>query len=493
MAKIGGARRTGTKTGGKVSFGGMPRLAGLSALLLLAGCGGGQDKAETTSVEQMLTNPYPSTYAPYTGQPTLITGVTILDGTGAKIKDGAVFFRDGKIEAVGQTGKIKTPQGDVVKIDGRGKYLTPGLIDNHSHLGVYPAPGFRSTSDGNEATSPNTAQVWAEHSVWPQDPGFTRALAGGVTSLQILPGSANLFGGRAVSLKNVPSRTVQGMKFPDAPYGLKMACGENPKRVYSNSGPATRMGNFAGYRAAWIDATHYKKEWDDYLEKTEKGEEVDPPKRDLKMETLAGVLAGEILVNMHCYRADEFAQVIDMSKEFGYQVTAFHHVVEGYKAADLLAENGICASVWADWWGFKLEAYDGVRENAALIHNQPGSCTIIHSDSDIGIQRLNQETAKAMADGRNIGIEIAPEEAIKWITANPAKAMGVLDQTGTLEPGKMADLVLWDGDPFSVYTKTEQVFIDGALMYDVNDPSNSPRMDFEIGQEGNQTTGGAGQ
>ena len=386
------------------------------------------------------------------------------------------------------------PKGDVRTIDGSGKFVTPGLIDNHSHLGVYPSPGFSSTSDGNEAVSPNTAQVWAEHSVWPHDPGFTRALAGGITSLQILPGSANLFGGRAVTLKNVPSRTVQGMKFPEAPYGMKMACGENPKRVYgSKGGPSTRMGNFSGYRASWIDAKKYKEDWDAYLKKAGDGEGGDAPKRDLKLETLAGVLSGDILVNMHCYRADEMAQVIDMSKEFGYKVTAFHHVVEGYKAADFLAENGICASVWADWWGFKLEAYDGVRENAALIHNQPGGCTIIHSDSAVGIQRLNQETAKAIADGRNLGIEIAPEEAIKWITANPARAMGILDQTGTLEPGKMADLVLWSGDPFSVYSKAEKVFIDGALMYDMDDASNSPRMDFEIGQQGNPVTGGAGQ
>ncbi len=467
------------------------------ALLFLAGCGSGEKKDEKNadgSVQSMLTNPYPSTYEPYSGEPTVITGATILTSTGEVIENGAIFFRDGKIEAVGKADKIDAPKGDVVTIDGAGKFVTAGIIDNHSHLGVYPSPGFSSTSDGNEAVSPNTANVWAEHSVWPHDPGFTRALAGGITSLQILPGSANLFGGRAVTLKNVPSRTVQGMKFPDAPYGMKMACGENPKRVYGNKGgPSTRMANFSGYRSAWIDAADYKKKWQDYAEKSGNGEEADAPTRDLKNETLAGVLAGDILVNMHCYRADEMAQVIDMSKEFGYQVTAFHHVVEGYKAADILAENGICASVWADWWGFKLEAYDGVRENAALIHNQPDSCVIMHSDSGVGIQRLNQEVAKAVADGRRIGIDIPPEEAIKWITANPAKALGVLDKTGTLEVGKMADLVVWDGDPFSVYTKTSKVFIDGALMYDADDTSVSPRMDFEVGQQANRTTGGAGQ
>ncbi|WP_306251493.1 amidohydrolase [Parvularcula sp. IMCC14364] len=467
------------------------------AALALTACGGGGEKkpdGEAAEVQSMLTNPFPSTYEPYLSAPTLITGVTILTGTGDKIEDGDIFFRDGKIESFGAAGDIEAPRGDILRIDGTGKFLTPGIIDNHSHLGVYPSPGFSSTSDGNEAVSPNTANVWAEHSVWPQDPGFTRALAGGVTSLMVLPGSANLFGGRTVVLKNVPSRTVQGMKFPDAPHGLKMACGENPKRVYGDrGGPATRMANFAGYRSAWIDAAEYKKKWDDYLEKAENGEEAEAPGRDLKNETLAAALNGDILVNMHCYRVDEMVQVIDMAEEFGYKVTAFHHVVEGYKAADYLAENGICASVWADWWGFKLEAYDGVRENAALIHNQPDSCVIMHSDSGIGIQRLNQEVAKAVADGARIGIDIPPEEAIKWITANPAKAIGVLDQTGTIETGKMADLVLWDGDPFSVYTKAEKVFIDGALMFDANDPALSPRMDFEIGQQANGTTGGAGQ
>ena len=460
--------------------------------LLVTACGGDNADGEDSDEEarQMLSNPFPSTYEPYPSQPTLITGATIYTGTGELIEDGVIFMRDGRIELVGAADEVDPPRGDIVTIDAEGRFVTPGIIDNHSHLGVYPSPSVRSTSDGNEATSPNTAEVWAEHSVWPQDPGFTRALAGGITSLQILPGSANLFGGRSVSLKNVPSRTVQGMKFPDAPYGMKMACGENPKRVYASSGPSTRMGNMAGYRAAWIRAAEYKDKWDEYLENPA---ENDAPTRDLQLETLAGALAGEILVHQHCYRADEMANIIDLSKEFGYHVAAFHHVVEGYKVADLMAENDICASVWADWWGFKLEAYDAVPENAALIHAQDGGCTIIHSDSDIGIQRLNQEAAKAMADGNNLGLDIAPEEAMAWITANPAKSMGILDQTGTLEAGKMADVVVWSADPFSVYAQADHVWIDGALMYDRSDDAISPRTDFEIGQLDNETTGGAGQ
>jgi len=444
-------------------------------------------------------DPYPSTYAAYTSSTVLITNATVLTGAGGRIDNGSVLMEGGKITAVGVD--LEAPEGASV-IDAEGKWVTPGVIDIHSHLGNYPSPSNASTSDGNEATAPSTPQVWTEHSVWPQDAGFTRALAAGVTSLQILPGSANLFGGRSVVLKNVPSRTVQGMKFPDAPYGLKMACGENPKRVYGEKGgPSTRMGNFAGYRSNWIEAKAYQKKWADYWEGYEgwaddhEDDEDAPeaPGRDLKLETLAGVLNGDIRINMHCYRADEMVQVLDMAKEFDYKVTTFHHAIEAYKIADILAENGVCAAVWADWWGFKLEAYDTVSANAALIDVQPDSCAIIHSDSDIGIQRLNQEAAKAMGAGRRIGFDIEPKDAIVWITANPAKAMGIFDQTGTLEPGKMADVVLWNGNPFSVYAKAEQVYIDGALMYDRSDPARSPRMDFEIGQLDNGFTGGAGQ
>ncbi|HBK91580.1 MAG TPA: amidohydrolase [Parvularcula sp.] len=490
----------------------MARGAALAALAGLAACAP-QPKTETPGAPESAgkpsrwsADPFPSTYAPYASGVTAIRGATILTGAGEKIDNGVIVLADGKIAVVGGA-DTAVPEGASL-IDAKGKFVTPGVIDIHSHLGDYPSPSMESTSDGNEATAPNTAQVWAEHSVWPQDAGFTRALAGGVTALQVLPGSANLFGGRSAILKNVPSRTVQGMKFPGAPYGLKMACGENPKRVYGEKGgPGTRMGNFAGYRAAWIEAADYKKKWEKYWDEkdafdkkkekpaagAEEAKEPEAPARDLKLETLAMALNGDIVVNMHCYRADEMALVIDMAKEFGYKVTTFHHGVEAYKIADLLAANGICAAVWADWWGFKLEAYDTIRENAALVHAQPNGCAIIHSDDASGIQRLNQEAGKAMADGNRIGLDIKPEQAIAWITSNPAKAMGIGDKTGSLEAGKMADVVLWSANPFSVYAQAEKVFIDGALMFDRSDPKRSPRMDFEIGQLGQGFTGGAGQ
>ncbi|MFW6027502.1 MAG: amidohydrolase, partial [bacterium] len=427
-------------------------------------------------------------------KPVLITGATVLTGTGEKIENGHVFMKDGEIVSVGPAADAPDAPGDGVTVDAQGKWVTPGLIDIHSHLGVYPSPSMRSTADGNEATDPVTAEVWAEHSVWTQDPGFTRALAGGVTAMLILPGSANLFGGRSVTLKNVPARTVQGMKFPGAPYGLKMACGENPKRVYGGrtQAPSTRMGNMAGYRAAWAAAKEYQREWDDYYDKAEAGEDVTAPARDLELDTLSAVLRGEILVHMHCYRAEEMAAVLDMAEEFGYRVSAFHHAVESYKLADVLAEDGACSAMWADWWGFKLEAYDMVRENAPMVH-AAGACAIVHSDSGVGIQRLNQEAAKTWADGRKAGFDIPRAEAIAWITANPAKAMGIAEKTGSLESGKAADLVVWSGDPFSVYTQAEHVYIDGALAYDRNDPDRSPRTDFEVGQYEYERTGGAGQ
>ncbi len=413
---------------------------------------------------------YPSTYKPYPGVASAIRGATVYDGRGKKIENGVVFMSGGKITAVG--GPDTPIPADIAVFDGTGKFVTPGIIDIHSHLGDYPSPQVEAHSDGNEATSPTTPEVWAEHSVWPQDPGFSRALAnGGITALQILPGSANLMGGRSVTLKNVPARTMQGMKFPGAPYSMKMACGENPKRVYGDRGrmPSTRMGNLAVNRETWLGAIDYAN---------------DPKaKRDIGKETLVGVLKGEILIQNHCYRADEMALVMDMAKEMGYKVTAFHHAVEAYKIADLLRENDVCSAIWADWYGFKMESYDGILENAAFLQRE-GACVVIHSDDANDIQRLNQEAAKAQAAGQRLGIEISDATVIGWITYNAAKAMGIGDMTGSLETGKMADVVLWNGDPLSVYSRPEKVWIDGALMFDALNPKTRPVSDFELGQPG---------
>ena len=440
---------------------------------------------------------FPSTYAAPARQPVLFKNATILTGDGRRLDEPDLYIDEGQIQWVGE-GEMAL---GATEVDASGQWITPGLIDVHSHLGVYPSPGVAAHSDGNEATAPVTAEVWAEHSVWPQDPGFLRALAGGVTAMQILPGSANLFGGRGVTLKNVPSISYQGMKFPDAPHGLKMACGENPKRVYGGrtQAPSTRMGNVAAYRSAWIRAQRYQADWDRYNQAVKDAAEAvadessgtsvasalptnTPPRRNLELDTLAGALRGDILVHMHCSRPDEMLTILDMAKEFGYRVGTFHHGVEAYKIADELAENGVCGALWADWWGFKIEAYDGIQENIALVDRPAGGCAIVHSDSDEGIQRLNQEAAKAMLRGNRAGLDIPPERAIRWITYNAAKSLGVHEQTGSVESGKMADVVLWNQDPFSVYAKPLQVYIDGVLRYEQNNPSLSPQSDFELGQ-----------
>ncbi|HEV8510254.1 MAG TPA: amidohydrolase [Gemmatimonadales bacterium] len=419
---------------------------------------------------------YPSTYQRHPNPPVLIRNATIMTATGQEIQGGSILLRDGRIVSVGTS--VDAP-ADVVVVDGRGKWVTPGVIDTHSHLGVYAAPGTFAESDGNEATTPVTAEVWAEHSFWPQDPQIPLAIAGGVTTIQVLPGSANLIGGRSAVLKLIPARSVQEMKFPGARYGLKMACGENPKRVYGGrGGPSTRMGNMAGYRSAFIQAQAYRRRWD----KWNKDHSGDVPERNLRNETLAEVLRGNIYVQNHCYRADEMMQMLDLAHEFGFKIRSFHHAVEAYKIADVLAREGTAVSIWADWWGFKEEAMDGIYENAALVQ-QAGGRPAIHSDSESGIQRLNQEAAKAMYHGRRAGIPITRDQALRWFTANPAWVLGIDSLVGTLEPGKMADVVLWSADPLSVYAQAVQVYNDGWLVYDRNDPTHQPKTDFTLGHD----------
>ena len=433
--------------------------------------------AETgNSAVEFPPDPFPSTYKPLPSRPTLIRHALVYTGTGEEIAGGDVLMEDGRITSVGRD--VPAPAGAEI-VDGAGKVVTPGLIDVHSHLGVYPSPEVDALANGNEMTDPDTAQVRAENSVWPQDPGFDAARAGGVTTLEILPGSGNLIGGLSVVLKNVPARTVQAMKFPGAPYGLKMACGENPKRVYGERKrfPSTEMGDVAGYRQAWAEAQDYDARWTAW-EKEKKGA---PPKRDLRLETLAAVLAGRVRVQMHCYRCDEMATMLDVAREFHYHIAAFHHAAEAYKIPDLLKRNDTCAAMWADWWGFKMEAWDGIPENIAMVE-AGGACAMIHSDDPNGIQRLNQEVAKAWAAGRRAGLDIPKARAVEWMTENPARALGIEAQTGTLAPGRMADVVLWTGDPFSVYAHAEKVYVDGALVYDRDNSSRQPASDFTLGE-----------
>jgi imidazolonepropionase-like amidohydrolase len=446
----------------------------MAAGLSLAACATAPDSQTEDTADGP--EPFASTYVPRPSSPTLIRDATVFDGLGGELADTDVLMRDGRIAAIGPN--LEAPEGAAI-IDAAGRFVTPGIIDAHSHLGVYPSPSIDATSDGNELTQPNTAEVWAEHSVWPQDPGFGRAVAGGITALHVLPGSGNLFGGRGVTLRPVlGARTVQEMKFPGAPQSLKMACGENPARVYGgrNSSPATGMGNVAGYRQAFINAQRYARRWENY----EESGEGDPPDRDLELETLAGVLDGEIILQWHCYRADEMANAIEVAREFDFDIAAFHHAVEAYKIGDLLAREEICAAMWADWWGFKIEAYDGIRENIPFVH-EAGACAIVHSDSDVGIQRLNQEAAKAMSDGRRAGLDITRGEAWTWLSRNPARALRIDDETGSLAPGLRGDVVVWSADPLSSYAVAERVYIDGALVYE-RGRGQDRLSDFELGQ-----------
>lgn len=422
---------------------------------------------------------YPSTYRPLPRHDTLIRGATILDGAGHRHENADLLLRDGVVAAIGPD-LVAPPDATVIAAAGR--WVTPGIIDPHSHLGNFPTPFTAEDalhSDVNENSDPNTAQVWAQHSINVQDPGFARALAGGVTTLQIVPGSTNLIGGRSIVLRNVPATTVQGMIFPGASFGLKMACGENVVHAYGDSGrfPVSRMGAIAGQRMAWLEARRYLDGWQKY----ERGESPVPPDQNPKLDTLAGALLGDIRVHVHCYRADDMAQMLDLAHEFGFRITAFHHATEAYKIADLLVREKVCAAVWPDWWGYKREAYDAIRENAAYV-DAAGGCVSMHSDSGISGQRLNIEAAKSMAAGVRAGIAIAPEHAIEWITRNPARMLGLDDRIGTLEPGKLADVVVWSADPFSIYAHADQVFVDGALAYDRLDPARQPLSDLELGQ-----------
>ncbi|WP_159818228.1 amidohydrolase [Colwellia sp. 20A7] len=453
-------------------------LALTAVSLTLTACSPNEKQDDKVTINK---NPFPSTYKVLPQQNTLFTNATVLNGIGERMDNADVLIIDGKIKQVG----VDLTATNVEVIDAQGKWITPGIIDVHSHLGVYPSPSVESHSDGNEMTSPNTSEVWAEHSVWPQDPGFEAAREGGITTLQILPGSANLFGGRGVTLRNVPGHTMQAMKFADAPYGLKMACGENPKRVYGSRKqmPSTRMGNVAGYRAAWAEATEYKGAWAKYNSDYDAGKNPEAPKRNLELDTLMGVLDGEIIVHNHCYKAEEMAVMMDIGKEFNYDSGTFHHAVEAYKIADELAANGNCVAMWPDWWGFKMEAYDMVDENVAIVDSVKNSCAIVHSDSETTIQRLNQEAGKVLYRAIDNGFNLKEEDAIKWITANAAKSLGISDKTGSLEVGKNADVVLWNVNPFSVYARAEQVFVDGAKVYDRFDEKYQAKSDFLLGQE----------
>ncbi len=377
-----------------------------------------------------------------------IVGATVLPVSGEPIAQGTVLIEDGKITAVGKD--LDVPQGARV-IDGAGKYLMPGIIDVHSHMGVYPWPGGSAHGDGNEAVTPITARVWAGDSVHVTDPAFSRARAGGVTTVMILPGSANLIGGEAVVLKLRPSRTLAGMRMTNAPRGIKMACGENPKRVYGDDpgGPSTRMGNLAHMRAAFQGALDYR-----YARLSWR----DKPPRDADKDVLLDVLDGRVRVHIHCYRHDDIEGIYRVMDQYKIQVVSFHHALGAYKVRDLLAAHGTGIATWADWWGFKMEAHDGIPYNAALVKSA-GVPVALHSDSANQVQRLYVQAAKTVRYG------MSEADALTAITLDPARIIGIEDRVGSIEVGKDADLALFSHHPLSVYTRVVQTWIDGVEVY----------------------------
>jgi imidazolonepropionase-like amidohydrolase len=382
----------------------------------------------------------------------VIKGATLLTVTHGRIENGSIYIHNGKISALGKT--VKAPANAMV-IDATGKWVMPGIIDSHSHIAL--------DDDVNEATSPITPQMMMKDAFDYNDKAIYRALAGGVTTSLLLHGSANMIGGQAIVIKHKYGLGRDEMLFPGAPRSIKFASGENPKRVYGsrNQLPSTRMGNFEVMRQSFLDARHYMQEWDNYEARVKKGDkDATPPQKDLKLEALADILRGKLLVQIHCYRADELLTEMELAKEFGYKIRALHHALEAYKVADKIAANGVAVATWPDWWGFKYEAWDGIPWNAAICLRK-GVRVALKSDSEDVTRRLNQEAGKIMHYGN-----ISEDDALKMITLNPAWIIGVDDRVGSLDVGKDADITIWNSYPLSSTALVDKVLIDGDVFFD---------------------------
>lgn len=382
----------------------------------------------------------------------VIKNATVMTASHGTIQHGSVWLHNGKIAGVGAT--VSAPAGATV-IDATGKYVTPGIIDPHSHSAL--------GDDVNEATSPVTPSMMMIDAFDNRDKALYLALAGGVTSELLLHGSANMIGGQAVVIKNKFGLSKEEMLFPNAPQSIKFASGENPKRVYGtrNQLPSTRMGNFEVMRQAFEDAKVYRRDWDAYNDKVAKGDkEARAPHRDLKLEALADILRGKLLVQIHCYRADEFLTEEAIAKEYGFKIRAFHHALEMYKVGGKIAADGTAIATFTDWYGGKYEMWDGIPWNAVMSMRE-GVRVALKSDSNDHIRRLTQEAGKMVHYGG-----ATEDEAITMVTLNPAWIMGIDDKTGSLDVGKDGDVVIWNMDPLSTYAHAEKVYIDGDLFFD---------------------------
>jgi len=391
----------------------------------------------------------------------LIKNGTVLTITNGVLENHDVYIKDGIIKNIAKD--INVPK-NVTVIDANGQYVMPGIVDAHSHIGI---------STVNEATSPNTAMVWVGDAIDPMDVAIYRALAGGVTVSHAMHGSANAIGGECETMKHRYGEVdPEMMRMVGAPRTIKFALGENPMRVHGEGNdivPATRMGVEQVMRNSFAEAQKYKKAWSNFRSGITKK----PPMYDKRMETMSDILDGEIIIHCHSYRADEILMLMEVCKDFGVEKLVFQHVNEGFKVAPELAEWGAGASVFSDWWAYKFEVYYSTAYNAAIL-TKNGVLTSINSDSDELIRHLYHEAAKSQKYG-----DLTDEEALKLITINPAKQLGIGDRIGSLEKGKEGDVVIFDNHPLSIYAVPQYTIVDGVVRFDINEDPADMRVDID--------------
>ena len=389
---------------------------------------------------------------------TVIRNATILTITNGVIEHGTVVIRGSKIAAVGPDASTPAPAGAKI-IDGTGKYVMPGIVDTHSHTSI--------EGSVNELSLPNTGMVRIADVITNEDVNVYRELAGGTTTALMLHGSANAIGGQSQIVKWKWGHPVSEWPVSDAPRTIKFALGENPKSSNFRPNPniplqypVTRMGVEEVIRQSFTDAKDYMAKWDEYNARKAKGESPIPPRKDILMETMSDILRGKIDVHSHCYRADEILMLLNLSDEMGFKVRELQHVLEGYKVAKEIAAHGVTGGTFIDWWGYKAEAYDAIPYNIALME-KAGVIASVNSDSDELARRLNLDAAKAMKYGG-----MSEAEALKLCTINPAKQLRLDHRIGSIEAGKDADVVIWNGHPFSTYSRVDTTFIEGEVMFD---------------------------
>ncbi len=401
------------------------------------------------------------------GQPkgdVVIKGGTVLTVTNGTLENTDVYIKDGKIQRIAEN--IKAPSG-VKVIDASGLYVMPGIIDAHSHLGI---------STVNEATSPITADVWTGDVINPYSVGMYWALAGGVTSIHAMHGSANVIGGQNETMKLRWGQTdPEAFRMQGAPRTIKFALGENPTRVHGRGNgvnPSTRMGVEFVIRDGFNKAIEYKKAWAEYEASKKKNPRAVPPKYNLRLQTLVDILDGKILIHCHSYRADEILMLTRVAKDFGIKNLTFQHANEAFKVAPELAEFGAGASVFADWWAYKFEVYYSTAYNATIL-TRNGVRTSINSDSGELIRHLYHEAAKTQRYG-----DLSDDEALALITINPALQLGVGDRIGSIEKGKDGDIAIFKNHPLSVYTVPQYTLVDGVVYFDINNDPDDMRVNI---------------